>query len=426
MNLLAISINHHTAPVELREEVHLSTEEIKNYIDGLKEKYFSEGFIISTCNRTELFGIPKEAATSYRELESFLVENKAVQNLTDEHFQKFFSCSALNHLFKVISGIDSLLIGDNQIMGQVKEAFQLAQDKQFTGFLINRVIDSAIRVGKRAKTETTINDGAITVSYAAVQLIEKIFSNLSKKSALVIGMGETGKIAAQHLHDKHIGKLSITNRTIEKAEAIVAEIDAQILPFERFKDHLAEFDIIISATSSPDLILTKDEVKTMMKKRGNNATVFMDIALPRDIDSGVRSIDNIFYNDIDSLNIIVEHNMKKRKDEIPKVQAIIMEELVAFFGWYNSLEVAPTIKSLRDYFEEIRTSEVAGYKNKFSKEDQEKLELVTKRIINKLLHHPTTELRKASEAGSNSSDSATKMGLIRDLFGIEKSNSPEE
>jgi len=426
MNLLAISINHHTAPVELREEVHLSTEEIKNYIDGLKEKYFSEGFIISTCNRTELFGIPKEAATSYRELESFLVENKAVQNLTDEHFQKFFSCSALNHLFKVISGIDSLLIGDNQIMGQVKEAFQLAQDKQFTGFLINRVIDSAIRVGKRAKTETTINDGAITVSYAAVQLIEKIFSNLSKKSALVIGMGETGKIAAQHLHDKHIGKLSITNRTIEKAEAIVAEIDAQILPFERFKDHLAEFDIIISATSSPDLILTKDEVKTMMKKRGNNATVFMDIALPRDIDSGVRSIDNIFYNDIDSLNIIVEHNMKKRKDEIPKVQAIIMEELVAFFGWYNSLEVAPTIKSLRDYFEEIRTSEVAGYKNKFSKEDQEKLELVTKRIINKLLHHPTTELRKASEAGSNSAESATKMGLIRDLFGIEKSNSPEE
>ena len=237
-------------------------------------------------------------------------------------------------------------------------------------------------------------------------------------------MGETGKIAAQHLHDKHIGKLSITNRTIEKAEQIASEIDAQIVPFERFKDHLADFDIVISATSSPTLILTKEEIKTMMKKRGNVATVLMDIALPRDIDPEARNIDNIFYNDIDSLNIIVEHNMKKRKDEVPKVQNIIMEELINFFGWYNSLEVAPTIKSLRDYYEEIRLAEVEGYKNKFSKEDQEKLELVTKRIINKLLHHPTTELRKVAEQGTNTSEAATKIALVRDLFGIEnKSNS---
>ncbi len=425
MNLLAISINHHTAPVALREEVHLSTDEIKLFLDELKEKYFSEGFIISTCNRTELYGIPKDAGTSYLELENFLVEKKSISNLSDEHFQKFFSCSALNHLFKVIAGIDSLLIGDNQILGQVKESFQLAQDKQFAGFLVNRVFDSAIRVGKRAKTETTISDGAITVSYAAVQLIEKIFSNLSKKSALVIGMGETGKIAAQHLHDKHIGKLSITNRTIGKAEQIASEIDAQILPFERFKEHLADFDIIISATSSPNLILTKEEIKTTMKKRGNAATVLMDIALPRDIDPEARNIDNVFYNDIDSLNIIVEHNMKKRKDEIPKVQNIIMDELISFFGWYNSLEIAPTIKSLRDYYEEIRIAEVEGYKNKFSKEDQEKLELVTKRIINKLLHHPTTELRKVAEQGINTTESATKIALVRDLFGIKNKSNTE-
>jgi len=422
MNLLAISVNHHTAPVSLREEVHLSSDEIKNYIDELKEKYFSEGFIVSTCNRTELYGIPKESNASYLALEKFLIDKNPKNNLTDEHFQKFFSCSALNHLFKVAAGIDSMLIGDNQILGQVKESFQLAQEKQFAGFLVNRVFDSAIRVGKRAKTETTISDGAITVSYAAVQLVEKIFSNLSKKSALVIGMGETGKIAAQHLHDKHIGNLSITNRTIEKSEKIATELDAQILPFERFKEYLADFDIIISATSSPNLILTKEEIKTMMKKRGNAATVLMDIALPRDIDPEVRNIDNVFYNDIDSLNIIVEHNMKKRKDEIPKVQTIIMEELINFFGWYNSLEIAPTIKSLRDYYEEIRLAEVEGYKNKFTKEDQEKLELVTKRIINKLLHHPTTELRKVAGQGINTTESAAKIALVRDLFGIDNQN----
>lgn len=421
MNLLSISINHHTANVEERESVHLSKDEIRQYLDELKKDYFSEGFIISTCNRTEIYGIPTDSKINYNHLEEFLLNKKTIPNLTDEHFQKFFSCSAVNHLFKVAAGIDSQLIGDNQIFGQVKEAFQLSEEKGFAGFLMKRLFDAATIVGKRAKTETSISEGAITVSYAAVQFIEKIFSNFSKKSALVIGMGESGEIAAKHLRDKGIGKLAVTNRTFSKAEEVAAKVDAMIIPFEKFKEHLHEFDIIISATSAPSIIISEQDVKTAMKKRNYSAAVYMDIAVPRDIDPVIKNIDNVFYNDIDSLNIIVEQNLKRRREEIPKVQAIIMEELISFFNWYNSLEIAPTIKSLRDYYEELRREVVNKQINRFSEADKEKIEILTKQLINKLLHQPTIELRKAAELGIGSPEAAAKIGIIREVFGIDNS-----
>jgi glutamyl-tRNA reductase len=227
---------------------------------------------------------------------------------------------------------------------------------------------------------------------------------------------------AKHLKDKNIGKLTVTNRTYEKAEKAAEELHAQILPFTQFKESLHEFDIIISATSAAEFIITKDEIKKMMKKRNYAATVLMDIAVPRDIDPSAGDIDNVFYNDIDSLNIIVEQNIKKRKEELPKVQNIILEEMINFFSWYNSLEIAPTIKSLRDYFEEIRADEVQKMINKFEPGDREKIDMVTKKIINKLLHHPTVELRKSAEMGTNSPESAAKIAIVRDLFGIDKTN----
>lgn len=420
MNFLAVSINHKTAPVEVREALHLNKDEIKNYIDELKNNVFTEGFIISTCNRTEIYGIPVKPEINYLDLEKYLIDKKPDVEINGDQFQKFFSCSAVNHLFRVSAGIDSLLLGDNQILGQVKESFLIAEEKYFVGFLLKRLFDAAAVVGKRAKSETQISDGAITVSYAAVQLIEKIFSNLSKKTALVIGAGETGEIAAKHLRDKGIGRLVITNRTYERAEKVAEAVDARILPFSHFKENLHDFDIVISATSSNDVILTKDDIKKMMKKRNFASTVLMDIAVPRDIDPAACDIDNVFYHDIDSLNIIVEQNLKKRKEELPKVEKIILEELINFFSWYNSLEIAPTIKSLRDFFEDIRADEVQKMINKFSADDREKVDIVTKRIINKLLHQPTVELRKAADAGINTPESIAKIGILRDLFGIDK------
>ncbi|MCU0364303.1 MAG: glutamyl-tRNA reductase [Ignavibacteriaceae bacterium] len=425
MNLIAISINHRTAPVELREAVHLNEDEIRPFITLAKENQIKEGLILSTCNRTEIFGIPNSNETSHEKFQSLLLNFKPAQNITEQHFQKFVSRDAIKHLFSVATGIDSLLVGDNQVFKQVKDSFQIAEDTQFAGYLMHRIFDSAIRTGKRAISETSISEGAVTVSYAAVQLTEKIFSNLSKKSALVIGTGETGEIAAKHLSEKGIGSLAVTNRTQEKAEKLAQKLNAKVIPFSVFKDSIYKFDIIISATAAPEILISKDDVKAALKKRSNNSMILMDIAVPRDIDPETRKIDYVFYHDLDSLNIIVEQNLTKRKSEIPKVEKIIEEELETLWEWYNSLRAAPAIKDLRDFFEEIRNEEVEKNKNKFSSEDQEKLEIVTKRIINKILHHPTIELRKADE-GSNSVDSASKIGIIRDLFGINSNKKSEK
>jgi glutamyl-tRNA reductase len=426
MNFLAISINHRTAPVELREALHLSEDEVRAMINIAKENNLKEGLILSTCNRTEVYGIPKDSNLSHLQIQNLITENKQNTKTSSDNFQTFISRESVKHLFSVASGIDSMLIGDNQIFKQVKDSFQVAEEMQFAGFLMRRVFDSAIRVGKRAISETKISDGAVTVSYAAVQLVEKIFSNLSKKSVLIIGTGETGEIAAKHLRDRGIGRLALTNRTFEKAEKLAADLNTAVFPFDTFKDHLHKFDIIISATSSAGIIITRSDVEVAMKKRNYASMVLMDIAVPRDIDAQSKEIESVFYSDIDSLNVIVEQNLTKRKEEVPKVQQIIEEELDLFFEWYNSLQSAPTIKNLRDHFDAIRAEEVEKNINKFSSDDREKLEIVTKRIINKILHAPTVELKKVTDNATRAEDAATKMGIIRSLFGIDKEKSKEK
>lgn len=426
MNLSAISINHHSASVDLREALHLSEEEIAELVAKIKGNVFSEGLVISTCNRTEIYGFPVNDKVLLPDIQKILAEHKSVKNISTENFQTFHSFSAIEHLFRVATGIDSMLTGDNQIFKQVKDSFQLAEDLSFTGVISKRIFDAAIKTGKRAINETLISEGAVTVSYAAVQLIEKIFSNLSKKSALVIGAGETGEIAAKHLRDRGIGRLSITNRTIERAEKVGSLLNAKILPFSKFKDYIHDFDIIISATSAPELILSKTDIESAMKHRNYSAMVLMDIAVPRDIDPASKKIEYVFYHDIDSLNIIVEQNLAKRREEIPKVEKIILEELDALMNWYHSLEAGPTIKSLRDYFEAVRAEEVGKNKNRFSDDDQEKLDIITKRIINKILHQPMVELKKLSDNDSGSNEMTARISILREIFGIDKTKNKEE
>lgn len=421
MNIIGITINHNTAPVELREALHLNDDEVRSSITEFKGNLLSEGLILSTCNRTEVYGIPSSGDASHDAIKKYLVSKKQIPEYKEENFRIFSSREALKHLFEVISGIDSMLVGDNQIFKQVKSAFQVSEEMQFSGFLMKRIFDHATRAGKRAINETEICEGAVTVSYAAVQLIEKVFSGLNKKHALVIGAGETGEIAAKHLKEKNIGRLAITNRTVERAEKLATGIGAEIIPFTNFREFIHEFDIILSATSADNFILNKDDIKNAMKKRNYNPVVLMDVAIPRDIDPAVKELDYVFYHDIDALNIIVEQNLLRRKAEIPKVKAIISEELDSFFSWYGSLEAAPTIKELRDKFEAVRAEEVEKNINRFSEEDREKLEVITKRIVNKLLHHPTVELKKMVEDGSHrDSDTAMRIHALREIFGIGK------
>ena len=423
MNLVGITINHRTAPIELREALHFSKNEIVDLIPKMKEDLFHEGFIISTCNRTEIYGVPKVSKLHFQNIIDFLLSYKKIEGLKPEHFEKYFSCGAVKHLFKVSTGIDSLIVGDSQILGQVKEAFEISEDMNFSKSVLRRIFDVTVKVGKRAIRETEIGEGAVTVSYASVQVVEKIFASLDKKQALVIGAGETGELAAIHLKDREVGEIAISNRTLARAEKLAEKIHGEIIPFTQLKDHLHHFDIIISATSSSDLILTKDDIKQMMKKRKGLPIVIMDIAIPRDIDPSVQEIDNVFYHDIDSLEVIVKQNMKKREKEIPKVEAIVMEELVSFFSWYNTLEVVPTIKRVREFFEDIRKDELDKIKNKVTDDDFAKLEDMTRRMIGRLLHNPTIKLREIAEQGTNIQEVETHSVILKELFGLNNGHS---
>ncbi|MEW6195283.1 MAG: glutamyl-tRNA reductase [Bacteroidota bacterium] len=420
MNLIGISINHKTAPIEIREALHLNRDEIIQLIGKLKDDSFSEGVVISTCNRTEIFVFPRYYSLNIDTTINTLLNLKPVSGIKKEHFNKFFSCGAVKHLFTVSSGIDSLIIGDSQILGQVKEAFEISEDLNFTGTISKRIFDYSIKVGKRAIKETAIGEGAVTVSYAAVQVVEKIFANLEKKSALVIGAGETAELAAVHLHDKGVEKITITNRTESKAISLAEKVNGTVIPFTNFKEHIYNFDIIISATSANDTILCYEDIRNEMKKRKGNPLVIMDIAVPRDFDPEVKKLDNVFYHDMDSLKIIVDQNIQKRKAEIPKVGEIILEELVNFFSWYNTLDVVPTIKSIREFFDEIRNDELEKIKHKIKEEDFTKIEDMTRRMMGRLLHNPTVKLRELAESGNNIQDITTNTIILKELFGLDK------
>ncbi len=420
MEIVGISINHRTTDVETREKLHLSHEEIVNLIPILKEKFFEVGFVISTCNRTELFGVPRKGFDDYSSLLRLLQELKGINNISMENVERYFACSAVRHLFKVASGIDSMITGDSQILAQTKEAFQLAEDLNFTDSVLKRLFDTAVKVGKRSIKETAIGEGAVSVSYASVQVIEKIFANLSEKSALVIGAGETGELAALHLRDKGVSNLTITNRTYDKAENLAEKVRGFVLPFDGYKEKLASFDIIISATSAPGYLIEFPDIKNAMKKRRGSPVVLMDIALPRDIDPACSKLENVFYNDIDSLQKIVDENIEKRKNEIPAVNKIIMEEMVNFYSWYNTLNVIPTIKSFREFFDSIREDELKKIRHKVSDEDYVKLEDMTRRMIGRLLHYPTVKLREVAEKGDNPQETVNYSLMLKELFNLNK------
>lgn len=418
MDLLGISINHRTADIALREKLFFSADEIKKLIPELKREMFSEGVVISTCNRTEIFGIPLSEKISYTEILNFIKDLKTITGFSEENIERYFSCSAVKHIFNVSAGIDSMIPGDSQILGQVKEAFTISAENDFSGLFINRLSDTAIKVGKRTISETKIGEGAVTISYAAVQVIEKIFSNLEKKSVLVIGAGQTASLAVNHLKDKHIGKIFITNRTLANSKILADKTGAEIIPFEEFKSHLHKFDIIISATSSPGFLLSEKEVKEAMIKRRNNPVCIMDIALPRDISPEARNIEYVFYNDIDSLKNIVDENIKRRKAEALKIDNIIMEEMISFYNWYNNLNVVPSIKLLREFFEDISNDELNKIKNKVTEEDYIKLEAMTKRLIGRLLHNPTMKLKSISESSLSEQEKLKETAIIKEIFGL--------
>ncbi|MBU2444897.1 MAG: glutamyl-tRNA reductase [Bacteroidetes bacterium] len=426
MNLISVTINHKTAPIELREALYFSENEIRENLRQLKESLFKEACILSTCNRTEIYGIPADQSTTFRDIQNYLLDKKPIEGITSNNFLNYFSCGAVNHLFHVTAGIDSLVIGDQQILGQVKDSFNIAVEENSVGTYLQKAFQSALKVGKRVKSETDLFEGPTSVSAAAVQLAGKIFSDLTKKSVLVIGAGETGKLTIQNLIQKKVSNLTISNRTSSRAEKLAEKNKAKVLPFENLKNSLHEFDIIISATSSKSILISREEMNSVMRKRKFAPVCIMDIAIPRDFDSNIKDIENIFYNDIDSLQSMVNLSIEGKKVLLPSINKIIMEELIELFSWYNSLQISPILKAIREQFESVRSQEFETFKNKFNVDERENLELLTKRIMNKLLHNPTVYLRKSADQVDTQGELQLKINILKEMFNLNSKGNESE
>jgi glutamyl-tRNA reductase len=399
----------------------MSPEEAKEVLTALKGKYFNEAMLVSTCNRTELYGLTPDTQVNDAELKELLINFKhAGDHVKPDHFYGNFSGGAVNHLFKVAAGIDSMVVGDIQILNQVKEAFNASTEMGFMGPVMNRLMQATLHVGKRVRTDTAICEGAVSVSYAAVELANKIFADLSKKSVLLIGAGETGELTLKHLIGKGIGNIKIANRTREKAEALIASLNVKgtVIDYEQIGEALRTVDIVVTSVNSPTYIVKPEHAKSVMKQRSNNPLFIIDISVPRSVDPACNKVENVFVYDMDSLSAIVDRNLEKRKAEIPKVTNIIREEMVEFFKWHSTLQVGPTIHELSDTLEAIRIQEVEKNINRFKPEDRELVEMLTKRIVNKILHQPITTLRNGAQNGAAGTETVNRIKALRELFGI--------
>jgi glutamyl-tRNA reductase len=347
--------------------------------------------------------------------------------LKKDQLFELVSTSVADHLFKVASSVDSLVIGDSQIMHQVKEAYQIAQENQSIGKILNKLCQTALHVGKRSKSETALFEGAVSISYAAVELAIKIFGDLSDKIVLILGAGETAELTAESLIKKRAKKIYFSNRTKDHADELLKKlvnhekIEGEVLDYEHYKEKLNEFDIIISSTASPNFILHYDDYCNVPRRKSGTPVLIVDIAVPRDIDPRIGKYGNIFLKDMDDLNAIVDANFEMRKGEIPGVKKIISEELSHFFSWYYSLQLVPTIKEIENRFEEIRLGEINKNANGFSDKEKEVVENITKNIVQKIVRNTVPHLNEMINESQIPSQEIryNRLGLIRRLFGLE-------
>ena len=425
MHLICLSISHHTAPVEIREKLWFSEDDIRAALPKIASAGCAEVVLFSTCNRTELYVVPENPLVEPQVYLDLLNTLKKTRNaVKHEHLAVYHDKDATDHLYKVSSGIDSMIIGDVQILMQVKDGFRLAVEAETAHTILNRLFQSAFHTGKRVRTETTLGQGAVSIGYASVELAERIFEKLHKKSALIIGAGETAKITAKHLRGKNIGSLYITNRTHARAEAVAHELAAEVVPFDRFRTALKDVDIVISSVTVDEPILTAADIEEALGSRHGGALFLVDIGVPRNIESAAGKLDNVFLYDIDTLRTMVDENVSKRKAQIPRVEVIVEEEVSNYFAWASSLEVTPTIKDLTRMVEEIRKTEVDKNVNRFDEKDRELLDLVTKRIVNKIMHTPISQIRNGHDEPAF--ERVNSISAIRKLFGLQKDTAGKE
>lgn len=425
MEIIAIGLNHQVAPVEVRERLALSGSKLQEALIALAQEAgqgdgpLAEGVILSTCNRVELYGLAKDSREGWEELVCFLGARCRVPP------QDFESClyryggeEAVTHLFSVAAGIDSMVIGENEILGQVREAYRLASAEKAIGPILSRLFRKAITVGKRARTETAISRNAASVSSVAVELAKKIFGDLSTCRALIIGAGEMSEQALRNLVTSDVGQVLVINRTRRKAEALAQECGGRVMGFERIAQALWQADIVISSTAAPHAVIHLSEVKEAMRMRRNRPLFIIDIAVPRDVEPEVGRLDGVYLYDIDNLEEVVRVNLEERRKEIPKVKAIVTQEMKEFLAWWRTLDVMPTIIDLRRHVDKICQAELQKALRRLGPMNDQQREVVKALAIGltkKILHNPTVRLKEHA----NGRHGYRYAEALRELFGLD-------
>jgi len=404
MHLLLVGISHRTAPVDLRERVDFQTRGVSEALRSLAGRGSTrEAVVVSTCNRAELYVACDDASATRADLVAFLSEFHRVQGSDlAPHLYDVHGLDAARHLFRVAGGLDSLVVGEPQILGQVKDAHSAATDAQTVGPVLNRLFHSSFAVGKRVRTETGLGSGAVSISYAAAALARKIFGDLRGRTVVVVGAGEMGKLTALHMKSHGVHTVTIVSRTMAHAARTAEAIGgASAAPWEELDAVLSAADIVITATGAAAPILTKAHIEAVMRPRRNRPLFVIDIAVPRDVEPAAGEIEQVFLYNIDDLQATVRENLARRSNELVRAEAIVGEEVEKFAAWLRSRGAIPTVVALRQRFEAIRRAELERLDFKLSAlppDARARVDEITHLIVEKLLLTPTEQLKALGDS----------------------------
>jgi glutamyl-tRNA reductase len=418
MHLLLVGVTHRTAPVDLRERLDFASRDLGAAVEALGARTaMAESVVLSTCNRSEVYVAAPNLDAAREDLLSFLAEYHHVpRSAFLPHLFERLDAEAAHHLFRVASGLDSLVVGEPQILGQVKDAWSTANERRAAGPLLNKLFHASFAVGKRVRTETALGEGAVSVSFAAVQLARKIFGRLDGRRVLVIGAGEMGKLTAQHLRTAGVAEIVITSRTYAHAEALAEAVNGTSAPWEELMIELAPADIVITATGSQQPILTRAHIESVMRRGRRGPLFIIDIAVPRDVDPAAAEIEQVFLYNVDDLQSVVRENLSRRTSEIQHAEAIVAEDVARFMTWHRSRGAIPTVVALRQRFDTIRRAELQRLEGKLSglpPEARARVDEITRLIIEKLLVEPTEQLKALPDEETQASYTEAVNRLFR-------------
>ena len=422
MGIVVVGLSHKSAPIEVREKLYFPEDTLPAALGKLMSyEGVRESMIVSTCNRVEIYASVQDSGKGVDRIKQFITDYHGIsREALEGSLYVYPDARGVRHTFRVASSLDSLVLGEAQILGQLKDAFDIALKAKTTSTILNKLIKKSISVAKRVRTETRLAEGAVSISSAAVELAKKIFGDLTGKTVMLLGAGEMAELAAQHLLGNGVKNIMVANRTFERAEELAKEFKGDAIRFEHFPDHLVMVDILICATGAPQYVVKRDMVQKVIKDRRHKPIFMIDISNPRNIDPEVDKVDNVYLYDIDDLQSKVDVNTEGRAKEAERAEEIVTQEVETYLQWERGLDAVPTIVDLREKVEDIRKRELEKTLcslNGITEDQKRAVDIMSQAIVNKMLHAPLVVLKQAA-ANPDSGDAT--LAVARKLFNLDK------